>query len=154
MPVSLMPDSVNNVGYTTVENDLCTTCYERPPVLRDRFCWAEGVVAQDRFYCIFFGVVWTNLCTLHTLSNVKNLYMLSYCFDHSLFYRCSTWPKTTWYMFFCSQEEGLNVSPYFVSHDDEFQPLQAEHTRLAILLVLITITITTPTQMSISMELS
>ena len=22
------------------------------PVLRDRFCWAEGVVAQDRFYCI------------------------------------------------------------------------------------------------------
>ena len=38
-------------GYTTVEHDLCTTCYERPPVLRDRFCWAEGVVAQDRFYC-------------------------------------------------------------------------------------------------------
>ena len=31
--------------------DICTTCYERPSVLRDRFCWAEGVVAQDRFYC-------------------------------------------------------------------------------------------------------
>ena len=40
-----------NVGYTTVEHDFCTTCYERPPVLRDRFCWAEGVVAQNRFYC-------------------------------------------------------------------------------------------------------
>ncbi len=41
----------NNVGYTTVEHDFCTTCYERPPVLRDRFCWAEAwVVAQDRFY--------------------------------------------------------------------------------------------------------
>ena len=35
-----------------VEHDLCTTCYERPPVLSDRFSWAEGVVAQDRFYCI------------------------------------------------------------------------------------------------------
>ena len=33
--------------------EICTTCYERPPVLTDRFCWAEGVVAQDRFYCIF-----------------------------------------------------------------------------------------------------
>ena len=37
--------------YTSVEHDFCTTCYERPPVLSDRFCWAEGVVAQDRFYC-------------------------------------------------------------------------------------------------------
>ena len=36
---------------TTVERNFCTTCYERPPVLRDRFCWAEGVVAQYRFYC-------------------------------------------------------------------------------------------------------
>ena len=36
-----------------VEMFFCTTCYERPPVLRDRFCWAEGVVAQDRFYCIW-----------------------------------------------------------------------------------------------------
>ena len=34
-----------------VEHDFGTTCYERPPVLRDRFCWAEGVVTQDRFYC-------------------------------------------------------------------------------------------------------
>ena len=32
--------------------DVCTTCYERPPVLRDRICWAEGVVAQYRFYYI------------------------------------------------------------------------------------------------------
>ena len=24
---------------------------ERLPVLRDRFCWVEGVGAQDRFYC-------------------------------------------------------------------------------------------------------
>ena len=38
--------------YTSVEHDLCPTCYERPPVLSDRFWWAEGVVAQDRFYCI------------------------------------------------------------------------------------------------------
>ena len=37
--------------YTFIEHDFCTTCYERPPVLSDRFCWAEGVVAQDRFYC-------------------------------------------------------------------------------------------------------
>ena len=35
-----------------VEHDFCTTCNERPPVLRDRFRWAEGVVAQDRFYRI------------------------------------------------------------------------------------------------------
>ena len=33
------------------EHDFCMICYERPPVLRDRFCWAEEVVAQDRFYC-------------------------------------------------------------------------------------------------------
>ena len=32
--------------------DICTTCYERPPAVRNRFCWAEGVVSQDRFYCI------------------------------------------------------------------------------------------------------
>ena len=38
--------------YTLVEHDFRMTCYERPPVLRDRFCLAEGVVAQDRFYCI------------------------------------------------------------------------------------------------------
>ena len=37
--------------YTSVELDFCPTCYERPPVLSDRFCWAEVVVAQDRFYC-------------------------------------------------------------------------------------------------------
>ena len=37
--------------HTSVEHDFFTTSYERPPVLRDRFCWAEGVVAQDRFYC-------------------------------------------------------------------------------------------------------
>ena len=41
--------------YTTVQHDCCTTCYERPPVLRDRFCWAEGVVAQVRFYCIMLN---------------------------------------------------------------------------------------------------
>ena len=29
--------------------------YERPPVLRDRFCWAEGVVVQDRLYCSVFS---------------------------------------------------------------------------------------------------
>ena len=40
--------------YTSVQDDFSTTCYERPPVLSDRFCWAEGVVAQDRFYCIRF----------------------------------------------------------------------------------------------------
>ena len=53
MPVSLIHvtalPSVKN--YKTTEHDFCTICYERPPVLRDRFCWAEGVVAQDRFYC-------------------------------------------------------------------------------------------------------
>ena len=27
--------------YTSVEHDFCTTCYERPPVLRDRFCWGR-----------------------------------------------------------------------------------------------------------------
>ena len=55
--VSLTPESywsacLSVKMHTTVENDFCITCYERPPVLRDRFCWAEGVVAQDRFYCI------------------------------------------------------------------------------------------------------
>ena len=50
MPVSLT--ALLSVGYTIVEHDFCTTCYERPPVLRDRYCWAEGVVVQDRFYCI------------------------------------------------------------------------------------------------------
>ena len=43
--------------YTSVEHDLCPTCYERPPVLSDRFWWAEGVVAQDRFYCNLFDVM-------------------------------------------------------------------------------------------------
>ena len=38
--------------YTSIKHDFCTTCYERPPVLRDCFCCAEEVVAQDRFYCI------------------------------------------------------------------------------------------------------
>ena len=38
--------------YTSVEHDFCTTCYERPPVLRAHFCLAEGVVVQNRFYCI------------------------------------------------------------------------------------------------------
>ena len=50
MPVSLTSWLCVNM-YTSVEHDFCTTCYERPPVLSDRFCWAEGVVAQDRFYC-------------------------------------------------------------------------------------------------------
>ncbi len=31
------------------------TCYERPPVLRDHYVLAEGVVFQDRFYCNVFG---------------------------------------------------------------------------------------------------
>ena len=43
--------------YTSVEHDFCTTCYERPPVLRDRFCWAEGVVAQAKRFCLADGVV-------------------------------------------------------------------------------------------------
>ena len=53
MPVSLTHVTawLSVKMYTTAEHDFCTTCYERPPVLRDRFCWAEGVVAQDRFYC-------------------------------------------------------------------------------------------------------
>ena len=39
--------------YTWVEYDF-RTCYKykRPSVLRDRFCWTEEVVSQDRFYCI------------------------------------------------------------------------------------------------------
>ena len=53
MPVSLTGTAWLCVKmYTSVEHDLCPTCYERPPVLSDRFWWAEGVVAQDRFYCI------------------------------------------------------------------------------------------------------
>ena len=51
MPVSLTAWLCVKM-YTSVEHDLCPTCYERPPVLSDRFWWAEGVVAQDRFYCI------------------------------------------------------------------------------------------------------
>ena len=50
MPVSLTAWLF--VKYTSVEHAFCPTCYERPPVLSDHFCWAEGVVAQDRFYCI------------------------------------------------------------------------------------------------------
>ena len=50
MPVSLTA-WLSVKMYTTVEHDFGTTCYEGAPVLRDRFCWAEGVVAQDRFYC-------------------------------------------------------------------------------------------------------
>ena len=46
-----------NVGYTTVEHDFCTTCYEIQPVLRDPFCPAEGVVAQDRLYCILIVII-------------------------------------------------------------------------------------------------
>ena len=51
MPVSLTAWLCLKM-YTSVEHDLCPTCYERPPVLSDRFCLAEGVVAQDRFYCM------------------------------------------------------------------------------------------------------
>ena len=29
---------------------LCATCYNRPPVLSDRFCWAGRAVAKDWFY--------------------------------------------------------------------------------------------------------
>ena len=50
MPVSLTAWLCVKL-YTSVEHDLCPTCYERPPVLSDHFWWAEGVVAQDRFYC-------------------------------------------------------------------------------------------------------
>ena len=44
----------------SVQLILCDLCHERPlvrPVMRDHlswrddFCWAEGVVSQDRFYC-------------------------------------------------------------------------------------------------------
>ena len=49
--LKLLPAWTSVKMWTTVERDFCTTCYERPPVLSDRFCWAEGVVAQDRFYC-------------------------------------------------------------------------------------------------------
>ena len=28
---------------------LCATCHKRPPVLSDCFCWAGGVVAENRF---------------------------------------------------------------------------------------------------------
>ena len=53
MPVSLTGTAWLCVKmYTSVEHDLCPTCYERPPVLSDPLWWAEGVVAQDRFYCI------------------------------------------------------------------------------------------------------
>ena len=49
-----MPVSLTHVtALLSAEHDLYTTCYERPPVLRDRFCWAEWVVAQDRLYCIY-----------------------------------------------------------------------------------------------------
>ena len=30
--------------------DVCTTCYKRPPVLGDRFCWAEGVKTTDTVF--------------------------------------------------------------------------------------------------------
>ena len=54
MPVSLRPTQVTAwlcvKMYTSIEHDFCTTCYERPSVLRDCFCWSEGVVPQDRFY--------------------------------------------------------------------------------------------------------
>ena len=49
--LKLLPGRTSVKIWTTVVLDFCTTCYERPPVLSDRFCWAEGVVAQDRFYC-------------------------------------------------------------------------------------------------------
>ena len=60
--VTLYPTHVGQA----VEHDFCTTCYERPPVLSDRFCWAEGVVAQDRFYCI----------DVLKVSNSNDLYIL------------------------------------------------------------------------------
>ena len=55
MPVSLTAWLCLKM-YTSVEHDFCTTFYERPPVLSDSFCWAEGVVAQDRFYCTTKGI--------------------------------------------------------------------------------------------------
>ena len=57
--LKLLPGWTSVKMQTTVEHDFCTTCYERPPVLSDRFCWAEWVVAQDRFYCIYIQGVYT-----------------------------------------------------------------------------------------------
>ena len=53
MPVSLTVCKNVHIG---IEHDFCTNCYERPPVLSDHFCWAEGVVAQDRFYCTLINL--------------------------------------------------------------------------------------------------
>ena len=38
-----------------------STCYKRPPVLSDRFCWVGRAVAQERFYSIRMFVLYVNL---------------------------------------------------------------------------------------------
>ena len=63
--VTLYPTHVGQA----VEHDFCTTCYERPPVLSDRFCWA----AQDRFYCskIYYFSIMLILLPLYTTNVVS-----------------------------------------------------------------------------------
>ena len=63
MPVSLTAWLCVKI-YTSAEHDLCPTCYERPPVLSDRFWWAERVVAQDRFYCTLDSFIHIGLITI------------------------------------------------------------------------------------------
>ena len=52
--------------YTTAEHDLCTTCYERPPVLRDRFLLGRrsGRPRQVLLYTLPIGFTATSYAVL------------------------------------------------------------------------------------------
>ena len=100
MPVSLTQVTtwLSVKMYTIVEHDFCTTCYERPPVLRDRFAgqkeWSPKtgstvlsliitlscfiILLSNMFVFMHSYIVWSNKNVL-LLSEEERPYM---CFTH------------------------------------------------------------------------
>ena len=49
-------------------------CYERPPVLRDHFGLAQGVVSQDRDHCIY--IRYQTISPYHSVLNCTYYYFV------------------------------------------------------------------------------
>ena len=78
--------------YTWVEYDF-RTCYERPSVWRDRFCWAEEVVSQDRLSCIHLVSSYIRMTAVPSSKSVQRVR------DHSsvrVYNSVSINPLTLW----------------------------------------------------------
>ena len=76
-----------------------TTCYVRPPDLRDRFCWAEEVVSQYRLFCTYtlYGI----LSELNVLKSNYPLPRVVNCVRNGVALSCVSCPVQT-------EEEGFN----------------------------------------------